>query len=155
MGGTQGNLDTEGPLTVERHGTAGISTVDTIIIGRRPTTRALRIHHTTDMVEGEKVLDAGVDTGLVDKDLLGELLRQGVTDGHVLDTQVSQVGQIIGLRIEVVVTRVGETLDSGVNTAVDERTRILRVRVVLGPVVQLSAKMFICAPAVWVVNREE
>ena len=79
MGGTQGNLDTEGPLTVERHGTAGISTVNTIILGRRPTTRALRIHHTTDMVEGEEVLDTGVNTGLVNQDLLGKLLRQGVT----------------------------------------------------------------------------
>ena len=57
------------------------------------------------MVEGEEILGAEVDSCFLNRNLLSELGRKSVSDREVLDSQEGEVSKILGLLVEVVVSR--------------------------------------------------
>ena len=65
------------------------------------------------MVEGEEVLGAEVYAELLDEDLLRKFLRKRVADGEVLDSQIGQVVQVLGLGREVVAAGVAGQAGEG------------------------------------------
>lgn len=97
-------MNTTAPLTVERHCTTGVIDVDAIVVvscGSGSACR-LRIHNPVEVIEGKQVLRAEVNTEFLRLKLSGYILRNGVTEGQVLHSEVSQIAEVLGLRSVVV-----------------------------------------------------
>ena len=97
-------MNTTAPLTVERHCTAGVVKVDAILVlaGSSGSAGSLWIHDSVNVIECKQVLRAEVNTEFLYIKFSGYVLRNRVSEGQVLDSQVGQIVEVLGLRRIVV-----------------------------------------------------
>ena len=139
------NLQADAVSAVDRFSTSprAVSRRAAVTCARTRTRRNLGVNAGTLVVVNnvKRIQNRTIDTNLLDGSLAGQLTRQGVTEGDVLQTQVCHVDDILGLRIEVVATvvdnRVGDVTLTGVATP-QQREALRLVDLVVVALVSLA-----------------